>query len=77
MLRRMLTADRINSLIFYGPPGSGKTALAHVIAQHTHCVFLRPERRGSQRNQGRFAQILEEAAAELETSGRRTNSFRR
>src|SRR5437763_3306379 len=39
MLRRMLMADRLGSVIFYGPPGSGKTALAHVIAQHTHCIF--------------------------------------
>jgi putative ATPase len=26
LLRRMLLADRLNSLIFYGPPGCGKTA---------------------------------------------------
>ena len=35
----MLQADRLGSVIFYGPPGSGKTALAHVIANHTRCVF--------------------------------------
>jgi len=35
LLRRMLLADRLNSLVFYGPPGCGKTALAHVIANHT------------------------------------------
>ena len=39
LLRRMLLADRLNSLIFYGPPGSGKTALAHVIANHTKSRF--------------------------------------
>src|SRR6476660_3278907 len=39
LLRRLLTADRLGSVIFYGPPGSGKTALAHVIAQQTQCVF--------------------------------------
>src|SRR6476661_8526066 len=39
LLRRMLLADRLNSLIFYGPPGSGKTALAHVIAQQTKSRF--------------------------------------
>src|SRR5580704_12456344 len=39
LLRRLLLADRLGSLIFYGPPGSGKTALAHVIAQHTQCRF--------------------------------------
>src|SRR6202167_4475942 len=39
LLRRLLQADRLGSVIFYGPPGSGKTALAHVIANHTKCVF--------------------------------------
>ena len=34
-------ADRLNSLIFYGPPGCGKTALAHVIANHTKSRFSR------------------------------------
>src|SRR5215208_468548 len=37
LLRRMLQADRLSSLIFFGPPGTGKTALAHVIARHTRC----------------------------------------
>ena len=36
LLRRMLLADRLSSLVFYGPPGSGKTALAHVIASQTN-----------------------------------------
>jgi len=39
LLTRMLQADRLSSLIFYGPPGSGKTSLAMVIAQHTRATF--------------------------------------
>lgn len=39
LLRRMLEADRLSSLIFYGPPGSGKTSLAMVIANHTKAKF--------------------------------------
>jgi putative ATPase len=73
MLRRMLAADRISSLIFYGPPGSGKTALAHVIAQHTRCVFrgLNAVAAGTKE----VREILDEARSELETAGRRTILF--
>src|SRR5262245_51423588 len=39
LLRRLLAADRLGSLIFHGPPGSGKTSLAHVIANQTRCRF--------------------------------------
>ncbi len=39
LLRRMLEADRLTSLIFYGPPGCGKTSLARVIARHTRSRF--------------------------------------
>ena len=35
LLRRAIEADRISSLILYGPPGCGKTALAHIIAART------------------------------------------
>ncbi len=33
MLRRLICADRVSSAVFFGPPGSGKTALAHFIAE--------------------------------------------
>lgn len=39
ILRRAIEADRITSLILYGPPGSGKTALARIIAMRTRSVF--------------------------------------
>ncbi|HOJ32090.1 MAG TPA: replication-associated recombination protein A [Candidatus Hydrogenedentes bacterium] len=39
VLRRAIEADRLTSLILYGPPGSGKTALARIIALHTHAAF--------------------------------------
>jgi putative ATPase len=35
LLRRMLDADRVTSVIFYGPPGSGKTSLARIIARQS------------------------------------------
>jgi len=39
LLRRMLQADVLTSLIFYGPPGVGKTSLAMVIANYTKAEF--------------------------------------
>ena len=39
ILRRAIEADRLTSLILYGPPGSGKTALARIIAMGTKAAF--------------------------------------
>lgn len=39
-LRRMIEADRVPSLIFWGPPGCGKTTLAHILAQETKARFV-------------------------------------
>ena len=36
MLRQMLDTDKISSMIFWGPPGVGKTTLARIIANMTH-----------------------------------------
>ena len=41
VLRRSIEADTITSMILWGPPGSGKTTLAEVIARHTHARFVR------------------------------------
>lgn len=40
LLRRAIAADQLSSVIFYGPPGSGKTTLARVIANHTKSNFI-------------------------------------
>jgi putative ATPase len=40
LLRRAIESDRLPSLIFWGPPGSGKTSIAHVIARATKKRFV-------------------------------------
>lgn len=39
-LRRAIESDTLSSVILYGPAGTGKTSIAHVIAQSTHAVFV-------------------------------------
>ena len=43
LLRRVIEADRLSSIILYGPPGCGKTSLAEVIARATQREFTSPE----------------------------------
>ena len=40
VLRRIIEADQVQSMIFWGPPGVGKTTLARVIAKQTKAVFI-------------------------------------
>src|SRR5210317_2089317 len=40
LLRRLIEADRLSSVILYGPPGVGKTTLAEIIATETRRRFV-------------------------------------
>lgn len=39
-LRLQIERDRVSSLILWGPPGTGKTTLATLVARHTQCAFV-------------------------------------
>ena len=40
VLRRIIESDRVGSMIFWGPPGVGKTTLARIIAKRTKSSFI-------------------------------------
>ena len=41
LLRRAIATDRLGRCIFWGPPGTGKTTLAHIVASTTHGEFIK------------------------------------
>ena len=40
LLRRLIENDHVSSMIFWGPPGVGKTTLARIIAEKTNARFI-------------------------------------
>jgi putative ATPase len=73
LLRRAIEADRLPSLIFSGPPGTGKTTLAHIIADMTHAKFVRLS--GVESNVVEMRRVIAAAANRLRTSGQKTILF--
>lgn len=67
LLRRMLDAGRLGSLIFFGPPGTGKTALARIIAGQTKGQFVPLNAVASGTKEVR--EVLEAATCEVEEGG--------
>jgi putative ATPase len=73
LLRRAIEADRIQSLIFFGPPGTGKTSLAQIIARQTRSKFERLS--GVESNVADMRRVLSAAANRLENKGQSTILF--
>src|SRR5438477_531416 len=73
LLRRAIEADRLPSLIFSGPPGTGKTTLAHIIADMTHAKFVRLS--GVESNVAEMRRVIAGATNRTRTSGQKTILF--
>ena len=73
LLRRAIEADRISSLILYGPPGCGKTSLAEVIAKVTHRRFERAS--GVTANVAAIREVIKAAELARRTDGKGTILF--
>ena len=70
LLRRAILADKLGSCIFYGPPGCGKTTLAHIIASTTHSDFVQMNAVSS--GVADAKKVIEDAKTRLELYGTRT-----
>jgi putative ATPase len=73
LLRRAIEADRIQSLIFFGPPGTGKTSLAQIIARQTKSKFERLS--GVESNVADMRRVLASATNRVANTGRPTILF--
>lgn len=73
LLRRLVESDQLTSLIFWGPPGSGKTTLARIIANVTssHFIFFSAILSGIKE----IREVIKEAENERKFRGRKTILF--
>ena len=72
-LRTAIEQGHPHSMILYGPPGSGKTTLARMVAEHSQAIF--EELSAVQAGRAEVRAVLERAAHRQQTSGARTVFF--
>jgi len=70
LLRRAISLDRLGSCIFFGPPGTGKTTLANIIASTTHGEFIKLN--AVQAGVADVKKAVEQARDNLKLYGKRT-----
>ena len=72
-LRRAIEHDTLSSVLLYGPAGTGKTTLAHIIANSTHAAFVEVSAiTGTVKD---LRREIEAAESRLLTAGTRTILF--
>ena len=73
LLRRAIMLDNLGSCIFWGPPGSGKTTLANIIANSTDGNFVKLNAVSS--GVGDVKRVTEDAKRDLKLHGKKTYLF--
>ena len=70
LLSRAIRTDKLGSCIFFGPPGTGKTTLASIIAETTHGAFAKMNAVTS--GVADAKKLIDEARDRLKMYGKRT-----
>ena len=70
LLRRAIETDSLQSSIFFGPPGCGKTTLAAIVANSTHSAFVKMN--AVTAGVKELREVLAEAESQLKLYGRHT-----